>query len=249
MGTSHMISQSFAKAFNMVFQDREGKQAHPYLTSWGATTRLIGAVVMMHGDEKGLVLPPNIAPIQVVIVPIFKKGVDNQVIIQAAERIAAALKDVRVHIDADDTKTPGAKFYTWELKGVPVRIEIGPRDIEQQHVMISDRLGMGKQAVAFDGVAAHVATLLERVQNELFERARIRIKTMWHKAARLSDFGPQLQEANGLYQTGWCRDRACELLLKEYQATTRCLLEEKTFPNCFACDKPSKSDVLIAKAY
>lgn len=250
MGTSHMISQSFAKAFNMTFQDREGKVAYPYLTSWGATTRLIGAVVMMHGDQKGLVLPPRIAPIQVVIVPIFKAGSDAQAIYQAAQAIADNLTDVRVHIDADDTKTPGAKFYTWELKGVPIRLEIGPRDLERQQAVIVDRLGMGKELVPFDRVNLYIHDLLERIQRELFERARARLASMWHREAKLATFGPRMQEHNGVYQTGWCRDVACEQLLKQYQATTRCLLEdEHLFATCFSCDKQSVSDVLVARAY
>ena len=119
MGTSHLLSQNFAKSFNMTFQDRNGNLAHPYLTSWGATTRLVGAVVMVHGDQKGLILPPKIAPIQVVIVPIFKKG-EEQEVLACSKKIKDALKDVRVHIDADDQKTPGAKFYHWEMKGVPL---------------------------------------------------------------------------------------------------------------------------------
>ena len=143
MGTSHLISQNFAKAFEIQFQDRNGALAYPYLTSWcGATTRLIGALVMVHGDQKGLVLPPRVAPIQLVIVPIFKKGEDSQAILDAAYRIKKELGDrVRVHVDADQEKTPGSKFYEWELKGVPLRLEIGPRDLAQNQVVLVDRLG------------------------------------------------------------------------------------------------------------
>jgi len=148
MGTSHVLSQSFAKAFDMKFQDRDEKIAYPYLTSWGVSTRLIGAVVMVHGDQKGLVLPPKIAPIQVVIIPIFKKGQDNAAVLQAARHLATELADnaISVHVDDDETKTPGAKFYHWELRGVPVRIEIGPRDLEQKQAMVVDRLGLAKKS-------------------------------------------------------------------------------------------------------
>ncbi len=249
MGTSHLISQSFAKAFNMTFQDRNGNLSYPYLTSWGATTRLIGATVMMHGDQKGLILPPRIAPIQAVIVPIFKKGDDNAIVLAAAKRIKDALGDVRVHIDADEHKTPGSKFYHWEMKGVPLRIEIGPRDIAQNQVIITDRLTSDKKTVAIDAVAKEVPALLESFQKQLFERAKKKQKSLWHKAAKLADFGPILAENNGVYQTGWCQKRSCEDILREYKATTRCLLDAKTFETCFNCDAPSLGDVLVGKAY
>lgn len=248
MGTSHLISQSFAKAFNMTFQDRSGNLAYPYLTSWGATTRLIGAVVMMHGDQKGLILPPKIAPIQVVIVPILKKG-QEQAALEMAKTIKTWLKDVRVHIDADDQKTPGAKYYHWEMKGVPIRIEVGPRDIEQKQVMVTDRLGSGKKTIGFDQLSQEIPLLLETIQNQMFANAQKKQQAVWHKAAKLAEFGPILEQHNGVYQTGWCQSRACEDVLREYKATTRCLIDQKTFDFCFNCDLPSKGDVLVAKAY
>lgn len=248
MGTSHLISQSFAKAFNMQFQDREGNLAYPFLTSWAVTTRLIGAVVMVHGDQKGLVLPPPIAPIQVVIIPIFKKGQEQEVL-DAAHKIKSALKDVRVHIDADDQKTPGAKFYQWELKGVPLRIEVGPRDLAQNQAVVTKRVDGQKITVALDQIEKQIPALLEQIQKQMFEIATQKRKALWHKAAKLSEFGPILDQNNGIYQTGWCRDRVCEDLLREYKASTRCLLEEKSFSVCFNCDKPSVSDVIVAKSY
>lgn len=248
MGTSHLISQSFAKAFNMQFQDREGNLAYPFLTSWAVTTRLIGAVVMVHGDQKGLVLPPPIAPIQVVIIPIFKKGQEQEVL-DAAHKIKNALKDVRVHIDADDQKTPGAKFYQWELKGVPLRIEVGPRDLAQNQAVVTKRVDGQKITVALDQIEKQIPTLLEQIQKQMFEVATQKRKALWHKAAKLSEFGPILDQNNGIYQTGWCRDRVCEDKLREYKASTRCLLEEKSFSACFNCDKQSVSDVIVAKSY
>lgn len=249
MGTSHLISQSFARAFNMSFQDRQGQQAYPYLTSWGATTRLVGAVVMTHGDQKGLVLPPNIAPIQVVIIPIYKAGTDAAAVDQALEDIKTALSAFRVHVDAADHVTPGAKFYHWELKGVPLRLEVGPRDVAQNQVVIADRITGKKQIVPCADLARFVAASLQHMQTSLLERARQRLTTQWHKVAKLADFAHQLESDNGLYQTGWCGDVSCEAKLKEYKATTRCLVDEKTFATCFSCDKPSIGDVLIAKAY
>ncbi len=249
MGTSHIISQNFAKAFDMQYQDREGKQAYPYLTSWGSTTRLIGAVIMTHGDEKGLVLPPKIAPIQVVIIPIFKKGIDNAVILDATTAIKDRLQGIRTLIDTDDSKTPGNKFYKWELKGVPVRIEIGARDIEQNQVVVVDRIGLCKQTIVIDQIDTAIPELLDMVQATLFNRAKMREQDMWHHEAKLVDFGPKIAEHNGLYQTGFCGDLACATELKKYQATTRCLLDEKTFDTCFYCNKESNTDVLVAKAY
>lgn len=248
MGTSHLLSQSFAKSFNMQFQDRNGTLSYPYLTSWGATTRLVGAVVMVHGDQKGLILPPRIAPIQVVIVPILKKGQEQEVL-DAAKKIKDSLKDVRVHIDADDQKTPGAKFYQWELKGVPLRMEVGPRDLAQNQVMLTQRLDSQKSAVSLDQLAEQIPALLQKIQQQMFDTAKQKRQALWHKAAKLAVFGPTLDANNGIYQTGWCRDRECEDKLREFKATTRCLIEEKTFETCFNCDKPSVSDVIVAKSY
>jgi prolyl-tRNA synthetase len=251
MGTSHLLSQSFAKAFDMKFQDQNEKMAYPYLTSWAVTTRLIGAIVMVHGDEKGLVLPPKVAPIQVIIVPIFKKGADSQAVIDAANNLAQRLKKVgiRATIDADTTKSPGAKFFHWELRGVPVRIEIGPRDIEMNQMVVADRIGLGKKEVLISQADSYIPELLDTIQEELFKRANMVRDAQWHKEAKLVDFGKCLEDEGGFYQTGWCREKACELEVKNYKATTRCILEEKTFKECFNCSNPSKSDVLIARSY
>lgn len=251
MGTSHLLSQNFAKSFEMKFQDREGNLAYPYLTSWGATTRLVGAVVMMHGDEKGLVLPPKIAPIQVVIIPIYKADADKQTVLDAVNRLVAQLKEqkIRVHVDAEEGKTPGSKYFKWELKGVPVRVEIGPRDIANNQAVMADRLGMGKKTVALDAIAKEAEKLLNDVQVELFRRAHEKRAKLWHKEATLKQIADMMSQKNGFYQTGWCRNHACEAKLKEIQATIRCLLEEKSFEMCFNCDKKSEGDVLVAKSY
>jgi len=249
MGTSHIISQNFAKAFGMTYQNREGQLAYPYLTSWGSTTRLVGALIMMHGDQKGLVLPPKIAPIQVVIVPIIKKDSDNSAVLNVADDLKNTLGEkFAVFLDDDDTKTPGAKFYKWELRGVPVRIEIGPRDLEEKKVVVADRLGE-KIAVPLDDVASHIEKTLEAMQTKLFERAKQNLESNWKKAEKLAGFGKTLSKEGGFYQTGWCHNPECEKELKKFQAMTRCLLDEKTFEVCFNCEKPSKGDVLVAKSY
>ena len=251
MGTSHLLSQGFAKSFDMKFQDVNGALSYPFLTSWGATTRLIGAVVMVHGDQKGLVLPPKIAPIQVVIVPIFRTDEERALVMQQVTRLEEDLKQaqVRVLVDADQQKSPGAKFYHWELKGVPLRVEIGPRDVAQNKLMLADRLGNPKEAISLDGATETIVRTLNVVQQALFDRAHERLKSMWYKGDVLTDFGPKMDVENGLYQTGWCQDPACEQELKKYKAFTRCLLQEKSMELCFHCRKPSVTDVLVAKSY
>jgi len=251
MGTSHLLSQSFAKSFNIQFQDREGKLAYPYLTSWGTTTRLVGAVVMVHGDQKGLVLPPKIAPIQMVIVPIFKTPEDRDKILNLAHEIKNRLKDsIRIHIDAREEINPGNKYYHWEMKGVPLRLEIGPRDLAQNQVVLADRIGMGKKIVALDALDQAIVSTLDIIQQEMLTRATARRDALWFKEAKLATLGPKLDTNNGLYQTGWCQLMECEQELKQYKATTRCLLpDQKTFETCFNCDLQSICDVLVAKAY
>lgn len=250
MGTSHLISQNFAKAFGMQYQDRQGGQSYPYLTSWGVTTRLIGALVMMHGDQKGLVIPPRIAPIQVVIIPIFKKGTENSVLLEAAHSIAAALRSLyRVEVDDRDYETPGAKFYAWELKGIPVRIEIGPRDLEQQAVVMVDRIHGTKRTVPFNEVKSALTIMLDTLQQQLLTRATERRNELWFQKKSLSEFAERLKEQGGLFQVGWCRSQECENKLKEYGATIRCLLESRGAAQCFHCEVASEGDILVAKAY
>jgi prolyl-tRNA synthetase len=250
MCTSHLISQEFAKSFDMEYQDREGKLAYPHLTSWGFTTRSVGAIVMVHGDQKGLVMPPRVAPIQVVIVPIFKKDAEKEKVINIAAGIAAGLRpQIRVEVDAADWETPGAKFYKWELKGVPLRLEIGPRDIANEKVVIVDRLSSNKEIVAFENVVDFVHKKLDSLHNEMFKRAQERIKKQWHIVEKLSLFKDDLEKLGGFYQTGWCLEPACEQKLKEYKATIRCLLPDNKLAVCFACGKPSKTDILVARAY
>lgn len=250
MGTSHMISQQFAHAFGMKFQDRNGGESYPFLTSWGATTRLIGALIMTHGDQKGLIMPPRIAPIQLIIVPIYNKNMPVEEINAAAFLIKSSLsQNLRIKVDTDTQKTPGAKFYEWELKGVPLRLEIGPRDIQQQVVVLTNRFNGVKQTVSWQDLAATVESTLAEIQKMMFDRAFERRATQWHKRAKLKDFASELEENGGFYQTGWCRNRACEALLKEYKATTRCIIEAREFTTCFNCDLESPSDVMVAKSY
>jgi prolyl-tRNA synthetase len=250
MGTSHLLSQSFAHAFEMKFQDRKEQQSYPYLTSWGTTTRLIGALVMAHGDEKGLVLPPKIAPIQVVIIPIFKAGIDNSTVLNVVQKLQADLqeKSVRVYVDTQEGKTPGAKFFKWELKGVPVRIEIGPKDIENNQGMVADRIGFGKKAVALSAMVDEISQLLDTIQKTMFERAQAKVASMRHLSDDLAAIVPQLEEGK-FFQTSWCERHECEAQLKEHKASIRCIIEGLTYKTCFVCKEPSKKDVLVARSY
>lgn len=253
MGTSHLLSQNFAKAFEMKYQDKQGDLVYPYLTSWGVTTRLIGATVMIHGDQNGLVLPPMVAPIQVVVVPIIKKSDTSHMraIVKAVSSLTAKLKraGIRVYVDDDDTKTPGSKFHHWELKGVPLRIEIGPRDITEKSVMVVDRLDLKRVSVAVTDAVSFIRSALDSLQKEMFERALQRQKKMWHSVESLDDLGKAISQRIGFYQTGWCGDAACEAQLKNYQATIRCLIDQKIKERCFSCSRLSKQDVLVAKSY
>jgi prolyl-tRNA synthetase len=249
--TSHLISRDFARAFNMTYQNRQGIVDYPYLTSWGFTTRSLGALIMMHGDNKGLVLPPKVAPLQIVIIPIVKDGADNEAVIVAARSLAENLtgNGLRVVLDEDTNATPGSKFYHWELKGVPLRVEIGPRDIAQQRVTVVDRLTLAKRQVPFDGIVLSLVGMLDNMQHAMFLKAKERLGALWYRQEKLDDFAKLIDDKPGFYQTGWCGKPECERILKDYKVSIRCVLPGKTFSSCFNCDAPSRSDVLIAKSY
>ena len=250
MGTSHLLSQSFAKSFDMKYQDQEGKLAYPYLTSWGVTTRLVGALIGSHGDDKGLILPPKIAPIQVVIVPILRKD-SKQKVLDYVINLGKELKNagIAVQVDIDEHKTPGAKFYEWELKGVPVRIEIGPRDIDQGVAVVANRLTHEKKSIAITELVAKIPVMLDEIQEQLFKAAQKRYERMWHKVEKLSTFAKSLEKQHGIYQTGWCESLECEKMLKKHSATIRCVLDSDELQECFNCENKSIADVIVAKSY
>lgn len=249
LGTSHILSQTFAQAFDIKFQSRTGSTEFVHLTSWGVTTRLIGAIIMVHGDQKGLVLPPRIAPIQVVIVPI---GAEKDLrILQLIDTLTAELKNrnIRVKVDCDDQKTPGAKFYYWELRGVPVRIEMGLRDLEKSVFTVTDRIGLKKEQVSITETAQYVEQLLHDIQYTMFARAQARLHTQVTHSDSLEIFGPQIEEKNCAITTGWCGDGVCEQKFKTYKATLRCIVKTTEHTVCCVCQKPSIGDVLVAKSY
>ncbi len=255
MCTSHVLAQSFPASFDVQYQDTDGTLKSPFCTSWGFTTRSVGGVIMTHGDQNGLVMPPYAAPIQVVIVPISKTDEERSVVLAKAEELLRTLKaaGLRAHLDLREGETPGAKFYHWEARGVPIRLEVGPKDVAQNTVVLVNRIeeekAKKKQFVSADTVIQSVQDLLKTIHEGLFARAQARMKAQWHQADALSQFGPQMDEQGGWYQTGWCGREACEARLKEYKGTLRCLLEEQKHAVCFECGKSSRADVLVAKAY
>ncbi len=247
-GTSHYLGQNFSKAFDIKFLDKDSKQKYGYTTSWGTSTRMIGAVIMAHGDQRGLVLPPRIAPIQVVIVPIaaHKGGV-----IEKAKELEAMLTKagVRAQTDTRDM-SPGWKFNEWEMKGVPVRIEIGPRDIENNQVMVARRDNLEKQPMSMDNIADTIVALLDTVQKDLFIKSKANRDKRVVEADSLEGILAGVENKN-FVKAGWCGCRECEDKVKEFaQATARVMCDEEGVPEkCAICGKEAKHKVIFARAY
>ena len=247
-GTSHYLGQNFSKAFDIKFLDKDSKLKHGYTTSWGTSTRMIGAIIMAHGDQRGLVLPPRVAPIQVIIIPIaaHKGGV-----IEKAKEIEAMLvkAGIRAETDVRDM-SPGWKFNEWEMKGVPLRIEIGPRDIENNQAVVMRRDTLEKINLSLDGIAENVNELLDKVQLEMLEKSR---RNRDAKVVETDTLDGILQgvEGKNFVKAGWCGCRECEDKVKEYaQATARVMVDEEGVPErCAICGKPAKHKVIFARAY
>ncbi|GIN41670.1 proline--tRNA ligase [Heyndrickxia oleronia] len=248
-GTSHYLGTGFAEAFGIQFTDKNGELQTVHQTSWGITTRLIGALIMVHGDNRGLVVPPKIAPKQLMIVPIaqHKEGV-----LDKAYELRDQLKKVaRVDIDASD-KMPGWKFNEYEMKGIPLRLEVGPKDIEKGQVVLARRDTGEKIFVAMEDLEAKVVELLEDIQNNLFEKAKAHREEKTNIALNMDEFKKALVENPGFIKAMWCGDVACENFIKdETSATSRCIPfeEEKVSDTCVCCGGEAKHLVYWAKAY
>ena len=248
VGTSHYLGQNFAKAFDIKFLDKDSTQKHGYTTSWGTSTRMIGGLIMAHGDQRGLVLPPKVAPVQVIIVPIaaHKGGVNEK-----AKELESALRalDIRAEVDMRDM-SPGWKFNEWEMKGVPLRIEVGPRDIENNQVVLCRRDNLEKQTVSMDALADVVKTLLVDIQKALFEKSKANRDGRVVEADSLDGILAGVENKN-FVKAGWCGCRECEDKVKEYaQATARVMVDEEGAPEkCAICGKPAKHKVIFARAY
>lgn len=253
-GTSHFLGQNFAKAFDVKFADKEGKLEHVWATSWGVSTRLMGALIMTHSDDEGLVLPPALAPIQVVIIPIHRTDEDLLAITTKARELMTQLKTLGVSVKYDDdtNKRPGWKFAEYETKGVPVRIAIGPRDLENGTVELVRRDTKEKSVVELDGIDEYIQELLEDMQDSLFEKAKNFRTQNLHKVDTYDEFKEQLKTKGGFYLVHWDGTSETEEKIKaETQATIRCipLDAEEEDGKCMVTGKPSKHRVVIAKAY
>jgi len=251
-GTSHNLGQNFAKAFEITFQARDKSLQYVWGTSWGVTTRLIGAVIMVHGDDSGLILPPRVAPYQVVIVPI---GRDNwrETVLPRAKEIRDTLEaaGVRVMLDERDER-PGWKFSEWEMRGVPLRIEIGPKDVEKSQVLTVRRDTRDKQGVPLEGLAARVHEMLGAIQRNLFERALQFRKDHTHRVASYEEFKQALEGRPGFVIAPWCGSADCEAQIKaETQATIRNMPIDSAIPSrsCIRCDAAAVAEAWFAKAY
>jgi len=249
-GTSHNFGDGFARAFNIQYTDKDNKLSYVYQTSWGMTTRLIGAVIMVHGDDSGLKLPPKVAPFQTVIIPIMQ---NKPGVLDKANEIAAALKAKGIRVKVDDTdKRPGFKFSEQEMRGFPTRIEIGPKDIEAGTCIIARRDTGEKITVALSDIEAKLPELLEDIQKNMLETARKHRDAHTYSATTYEEFVDTINNKPGFVKAMWCMDEACENKIKEdTTATSRCMPfeQEKISDVCVCCGKPAKTLVYWGKAY
>jgi prolyl-tRNA synthetase len=254
-GTSHNLGQNFAKAFEIRYLDKNGVLQHCWTTSWGLSTRFIGAIIMVHGDDQGLILPPRLAPYQVVIVPIFKTDDEKTLVMEAARRVRSELvaANIRVMLDEREGASPGFKFNDWEMRGVPLRIEIGPKDVAKGTVVLARRDKPGKEGKAFvpqAGLVEVVPQTLELIHKSLYDRALSFRESNTADPKDYSEFRGAVEK--GFAYSFWCGDAQCEKSIKEEtKATLRCipLNQSKDTGTCIYCGKPSNERAYFAKAY
>jgi prolyl-tRNA synthetase len=254
MGTSHNLGQNFSKPFEIKYLGKDEATHYAWTTSWGVSWRLISAVIMLHADDKGLVLPPHIAPIQVVIIPILYKERDAQAITERVQFMAKALEKAGLCVRADfrDQYTPGWKFNEWELKGIPLRIEIGPRDVEKDQITIVRRDNAQKMTVSNDAAVSEVQRCLEEIQKNLFSKAKSFLDSMIRQSTDYNQFKQILETSGGFIQACWCGEDQCEDAIKaETGATIRTipLTAERTFADCIRCGKPATKTAYFARSY
>lgn len=253
-GTTHFLGQNFARAFDVTFTSAEGKNEYVWATSWGVSTRLMGALVMTHSDDRGLILPPRLAPDQVVIVPIYRSSEQRTALQIAIAPLQKELEDagIRVHLDDRDTHKPGWKFAEYELKGVPVRLAMGPRDLENGTVELVRRDQLSKDVVATEGLIPRIQTILEEMQEQLLENARQSQEERTHQTDDWKEFQKLIEEQAGFISAHWDGTAETEEAIKKAtKATIRCIpLDAKKEPgSCVYSGKPSEQRVLFAKAY
>ena len=248
-GTSHNFGDGFAKAFDIQYTDKNNKLQYVHETSWGVSTRLIGGLIMVHSDNNGLVLPPKVAPIQAIIIPIMQK---KEGVLEKANEVKDTLSKIcRVRLD-DSDKSPGWKFSEYEMKGVPVRVELGPRDIENGQAILARRDTGEKITVSLDNIAEEVQKLLDTVQNDLLEKAKKHRESKTSTAKNMDEFKNVLETNQGFIKAMWCGNQECEDKIKEETgATSRCMPFEQEHIDdvCVCCGKPAKKMVIWGKAY
>jgi prolyl-tRNA synthetase len=251
MGTSHFLGQHFSKVFNIRFEDRNQELQFAWQTSWGMTTRLVGALIMSHGDDSGLKIPPRIAPIQIVIVPI-SVGNWKENVLPAAMELEKEMTQAGFRVELDDREehTPGWKFAEWEMRGVPIRVEIGPRDIKNNQVVAVRRDTGEKDSLARENVIERTASLLDEIQKNLFNRSKAFQEANIHDAKAMAEFTQIIDNQRGFVKAAWCGNPVCENQIKdETSATIRIVpLESAGEGSCVQCGKPGRV-VYFARAY
>jgi prolyl-tRNA synthetase len=252
-GTSHHLGQNFAKAFDVTFQTKDGTRESVFATSWGLSTRMMGALIMAHGDDNGIVIPPKLATIQAAIIPIARKPEEKARVMEVAHRLASEFKaaGIGVRLDERDQYSPGWKFNDWEKRGVPLRIELGPKDVEKNQVVIARRDTSEKCFVSQEGLAQTVLNLLDTIQKAMFDRA---VEFRDRNSFQVDDYGKfnEMLDAGGFLWSHWCSNDACEERVKtETKATIRCvpLKREKESGKCIVCGSVSDGRVVFARAY
>ncbi|MFL5615776.1 MAG: proline--tRNA ligase [Gemmatimonadaceae bacterium] len=263
-GTSHNLGQNFAKVFDLTFQSESGSQEYAWNTSWGVSTRLVGGLVMTHGDDKGLKIPPFLAPTEIVIVPIYRSDEERGRVLEATTRIMSTLTDwerrdpgrLRIHLDARQGIKPGAKYYEWELRGIPLRMEIGPKDLDKNQAMLVRRDTGEKRPASLDTLGEDASDLLARMQDEMLATARDRMDKNSIRGGVDYDRFRQIMEGEGAFvYAGFCGDAACEATIKEETKATIRVLPDEEFrsaevpTSCLRCGRSSTAEAIWAKAY
>jgi prolyl-tRNA synthetase len=263
-GTSHNLGQNFARAFELTFQSESGAMEHAWNTSWGVSTRLIGGLVMTHGDDNGLRVPPLLAPTECVIVPIWRTDDERARVLEAADRIERQLADwerrdpnaLRVKVDRRESLKPGAKYYEWELRGVPLRMELGPRDLDRNQAVLVRRDTRAKQPVSLDTLGEEIDSLLETIQQDMLAAARDRREANSRRGRIEYEEFRRLMEGEGAFvYAGWCEGPACEARIKEETKATIRVLPDEEFRSaeaperCLACGGTATTEALWARAY
>ena len=256
-GTSHNLGQNFAKAFEVTFQTAEGGLDHVWSTSWGVSTRLVGALIMTHGDDAGLICPPRLAQWQVVIVPIHRTDEERAEVLATAERILRELRagGIRTHLDSREGMKPGAKYYEWEARGVPLRLEIGPRDVAAGTAMLARRVGAKKEPVSLVGIVPRIESEMAQMQALLLETALARREAASLRGATRAQLVERMEGEGGFVYGGFCGDAACEAEIKEQTKATIRVLPDEEFQSpeapatCLWCGRPSQAEAVWARAY